>query len=69
MSDCEPVTRRTYTIEQAAIMLGISRSQAYRLAKSDSFPVPLIRIGAEGLRVPSQALDELVAGRSPAHAG
>ncbi|WP_433080068.1 helix-turn-helix transcriptional regulator [Dactylosporangium sp. CA-052675] len=34
------------TLATAASMLGISRSQAYRLAADDAFPTPLIRAGA-----------------------
>ncbi|WBB82134.1 hypothetical protein O7606_12640 [Micromonospora sp. WMMD882] len=34
------------TLPTAAAVLGISRSQAYRLAATDTFPAPLIRAGA-----------------------
>ncbi|MEU8024219.1 hypothetical protein AB0B88_18605 [Micromonospora haikouensis] len=33
------------TLPTAAAVLGISRSQAYRLAATDTFPAPLIRAG------------------------
>jgi hypothetical protein len=33
------------TLPTAAAVLGISRSQAYRLAATDAFPTPLIRAG------------------------
>jgi hypothetical protein len=33
------------TLPAAAAVLGISRSQAYRLAATDTFPAPLIRAG------------------------
>ncbi|GAB3138437.1 hypothetical protein GCM10027290_05780 [Micromonospora sonneratiae] len=33
------------TLPTAAAVLGISRSQAYRLAATDAFPAPLIRAG------------------------
>ncbi|GHJ09864.1 hypothetical protein TPA0907_42310 [Micromonospora humidisoli] len=33
------------TLPTAAAVLGISRSQAYRLAATDTFPTPLIRAG------------------------
>ena len=35
----------TTTLATAASVLGISRSQAYRLAADDTFPAPLIRAG------------------------
>jgi hypothetical protein len=35
----------TTTLTTAAAILGISRSQAYRLAATGTFPVPLIRAG------------------------
>jgi hypothetical protein len=34
------------TLATAASVLGISRSQAYRLAAADAFPAPLIRAGS-----------------------
>ncbi|GGL88451.1 hypothetical protein [Micromonospora yangpuensis] len=34
------------TLPTAAAVLGISRSQAYRLAATDTFPAPLIRAGS-----------------------
>ncbi|WP_240942950.1 hypothetical protein [Planosporangium thailandense] len=36
----------TTTLATAASVLGISRSQAYRLAVADAFPAPLIRAGS-----------------------
>ncbi|WP_243715831.1 AlpA family transcriptional regulator [Micromonospora sp. KC207] len=36
----------TATLATAASVLGISRSQAYRLAATDTFPAPLIRAGS-----------------------
>jgi Helix-turn-helix domain len=39
----------------AAAILGISRSAAYKLARRDAFPVPLLRIGTR-YRVPTAPL-------------
>ncbi|ASW56503.1 AlpA family transcriptional regulator [Plantactinospora sp. KBS50] len=36
----------TTTLATTASVLGISRSQAYRLAATDQFPLPLIRAGS-----------------------
>jgi hypothetical protein len=35
----------TTSLAMAAAVLGISRSQAYRLAATDAFPAPIIRVG------------------------
>ncbi|MFY9759262.1 MAG: helix-turn-helix domain-containing protein [Xanthobacteraceae bacterium] len=48
---------RTYDIEEAAKILGISRAGAYLYAKSGKLPV--IRIGSRIL-VPKAALDKLL---------
>ncbi|MGS2616920.1 helix-turn-helix transcriptional regulator [Micromonospora sp. LZ34] len=39
----------TTTLATAASVLGISRSQAYRLAATDAFPAPLIRAGSRNI--------------------
>ncbi|MEU8159514.1 helix-turn-helix transcriptional regulator [Micromonospora parva] len=45
----------TTTLATTASVLGISRSQAYRLAATNQFPVPLIRAGSR-IIVPVAAL-------------
>jgi excisionase family DNA binding protein len=50
--------RRTHSIDEAAEILGISRSSAYEAAKAGSLPT--IRIGRR-LLVPTSALDRLLA--------
>ncbi len=52
---------RTYTIEEAAKLLGIGRNHAYEAAKRGEIPV--IRIGKRML-VPKAALDRLLAGEA-----
>jgi excisionase family DNA binding protein len=56
------------SIEEAALLLGESRSTVYRAVKSGSFPLPVVRIG-ERLRVPRSAIERLIAGEvfQPAH--
>jgi hypothetical protein len=49
----------TTTLATAASVLGISRSQAYRLAATDTFPTPLIRAGTR-IIVPIAALLRLL---------
>jgi len=49
----------TTTLTTAASILGISRSQAYRLAATDTFPVPLIRAGTR-IIVPTAGLLRLL---------
>ncbi|MEU1396167.1 hypothetical protein ABZ403_08895 [Micromonospora zamorensis] len=49
----------TTTLATTASVLGISRSQAYRLAATDQFPVPLIRAGSR-IIVPVAALLHLL---------
>ncbi|MEV4197551.1 helix-turn-helix transcriptional regulator [Micromonospora globbae] len=49
----------TTTLATAASVLGISRSQAYRLAAIDAFPAPLIRAGSR-IIVPVAGLLQLL---------
>ncbi|MEU1964148.1 hypothetical protein ABZ541_03215 [Micromonospora sediminicola] len=49
----------TTTLATTASVLGISRSQAYRLAATDQFPIPLIRAGSR-IIVPVAALLQLL---------
>jgi excisionase family DNA binding protein len=51
------VQRRTYTVEEAAIMLGISRAKAYEFAHTGELPV--VRFGRR-LVVPASGLDRLL---------
>lgn len=57
----------TTTLATTASVLGISRSQAYRLAATDQFPIPLIRAGSR-IIVPVAALLHLLQ-PDPAAAG
>ena len=53
----------TYTIEQTAELLGISRCLAYELARQRRIPV--IKCGEKRLLVPRKALEEYLAGKWP----
>ncbi|GIJ36324.1 hypothetical protein [Micromonospora sediminimaris] len=53
------------TLPTAAAVLGISRSQAYRLAATDTFPAPLIRAGTR-IIVPVAGLLRLLLLDNPA---
>ncbi len=54
--------RHTYTVEEAARILGIGRNSAYEAIHRGE--IPAIRIGRRVV-VPRKALDDLLAGRSP----
>jgi hypothetical protein len=51
--------RRTYTIEQVAEILGLSRNSAYVAARNGLLPCPVIKIGRR-MVVAKFALDEVV---------
>ncbi|MBQ0892764.1 hypothetical protein KBX37_06550 [Micromonospora sp. U56] len=55
----------TTTLATTASVLGISRSQAYRLAATDQFPIPLIRAGSR-IIVPVAGLLQLLLVEDPA---
>ncbi|MFG1672910.1 helix-turn-helix transcriptional regulator [Micromonospora sp. NPDC049282] len=55
----------TTTLATTASVLGISRSQAYRLAATDQFPIPLIRAGSR-IIVPVAGLLQLLLVADPA---
>ncbi|MBU8859228.1 MULTISPECIES: hypothetical protein [unclassified Micromonospora] len=55
----------TTTLATTASVLGISRSQAYRLAATNQFPIPLIRAGSR-IIVPVAGLLQLLLINDPA---
>lgn len=57
-------TKALISIDEAAILIGISRSTAYRAIATDSFPVPIIRVGGRW-RVSREALRRLIDGEEP----
>jgi excisionase family DNA binding protein len=58
----ETLRRQTYTVEEAAKLLGIGRTPAYNAARNGELGgVPVIRVGRR-LLVPKPALDSVLAG-------
>ena len=49
------------SIEEAAILLGETRSTLYRAVKQPDFPLPVHRIGKR-LRIPRRAVERLLNG-------
>lgn len=61
----DSTTVGTVSLIDAAARLGISESHARNLVSRDQFPVPVIRMGRV-MRVPTAALDRLLAGNGAA---
>lgn len=59
----ERVDRLTYSVEETASALGISRAKTYELVNSDGFPV--VRVGRR-IRIPITALEDWVLVQSQA---
>ncbi len=57
----EPLNPRTYTIDQAAQLLGIGRNQCYEAAKRGD--IPCIRLGRR-MVIPRAAFDRLLDGKA-----
>ena len=53
------VMSATFSVDEAAVLLGVSRSHAYDLVRRGEFPVPVIRLGRT-VRVPRAALNNLL---------
>ncbi|MDP2948182.1 MAG: helix-turn-helix domain-containing protein [Chloroflexota bacterium] len=58
IANSERVEKLTYTVEECAAVLGISRATAYALAKEGRLPV--IRISERRLVVPKAALQRML---------
>ena len=57
LSTSADLVRRTYTVDEAAAVLGISRSTAYACVKSGEIPSLRFR---RRLVIPTQVIDELL---------
>jgi excisionase family DNA binding protein len=57
----KPLDRRTYSVDEAAELLGISRNTAFVLARENKLPVPTVRVGKRLLLVRA-ALDRFLSG-------
>lgn len=53
-------TTQTISVEEAAVVLGIKRALAYKLARTGQ--IPALRLGTRKLRVPKAALDRMLEG-------
>ncbi|MBI9000048.1 helix-turn-helix domain-containing protein [Corynebacterium sp. CCM 9185] len=62
-----PVSRPTITVEEAAAVLGISKSSAYAAIKRNEFPTPVIKIGGRYV-VPTAPLRQLLGVDAPKEA-
>jgi excisionase family DNA binding protein len=49
------------SVEEAAVLLGETRSTLYRAIKAGSFPLPIFRIG-QRIRIPRRSVERLLAG-------
>jgi excisionase family DNA binding protein len=49
------------SVEEAAALLGETRSTLYRAIKAGSFPLPIFRIG-QRIRIPRRSVERLLAG-------
>jgi excisionase family DNA binding protein len=54
-----PLARRTYTIDEVAELLGLSRNRAFAAAREGRLPVRVIRVGRR-MFVSRQALDRFL---------
>ncbi len=57
----EPTERRTYTVPEAAGLLGVSPSTLRRAGQAGTSPVPMVKVGDRWV-VPRAPLDRLLAG-------
>ena len=60
-------TKRTLTIEEVAVVLGISPNTIYRALERGECPLPVLRFGRR-LVVPEDALERILRGESNAGA-
>ena len=49
------------SVEEAAVLLGETRSTLYRSIKAGTFPLPIFRIG-QRIRIPRRSIERLLAG-------
>lgn len=57
--------RLTYSVREAAKLLGISRNLAYQLARQDRLPFPVICLGHKRMVVSRRSVDALLAAEKP----
>jgi excisionase family DNA binding protein len=52
------------SVEEAAILLGETRSTLYRAIKAGNFPVPVHRVGCR-IRIPRRSVERSLDGEAP----
>ncbi len=57
-------SRPLLSVEEAAILLGETRSTLYRAVKAGTLPLPVFRIGSR-IRIPRRAVERLIDGMEP----
>jgi excisionase family DNA binding protein len=53
--------RPLLSVEEASVLLGVTRSTLYRAIKAGTFPLPVFQIGRR-VRIPRRSVERLVAG-------
>ena len=53
--------RSLLSVEEASVLLGVTRSTLYRAIKAGTFPLPVFRIG-QRTRIPRRSVHRLIAG-------
>jgi excisionase family DNA binding protein len=56
-----PTSKPLLSVEEAAVLLGETRSTLYRAIKAGPFPLPIFKIG-QRLRIPRRSVERLLAG-------
>jgi excisionase family DNA binding protein len=51
------------SVEETAILLGVTRSTLYRAIKDGNFPIPVHRIGCR-MRIPRRSVERFLAGEA-----
>jgi excisionase family DNA binding protein len=57
-------SRPLLSVEDAAVLLGETRSTLYRAIKAGTLPLPVFQIGAR-MRIPRKAVEQLIEGHGP----
>jgi excisionase family DNA binding protein len=57
-------SRPLLSVEDAAVLLGETRSTLYRAIKAGTLPLPVLQIGAR-MRIPRKAVEQLIEGHGP----
>jgi hypothetical protein len=64
-----PISPLVYSINEVAVILKISRAQAYAMAAAGIFPVIKVGVGRKSLRAPRDGIHRLLRGEERPNAG